>query len=180
MRTIMFLTGTALVCLTVSAPAQTYPPNYANPSTLVDSWYRTYLGRGTEADPISRSWVDQLRQGFPPETVQAGILSSDEYYFRNGGTMQGFIQGLFRDTVGRAPSPSEMDFWLRRGYLEDRKDIAYEVLTQNPGSGVIAAPAPVAPRYPDRDWQWRRDRDWSREWGRHDYDYRRPYYPYRR
>jgi hypothetical protein len=175
MRTIMTITGLALLVWTSSALGQGYAPyNSGNPAGLVDTWYRTYLGRGSLDDPGSLVWVDQLRQGFSPQAVQAGILSSDEYYFRNGGSIQGFIQGLYRDALGRSPTPRALDFWSRRAYTEDRKDLAYDMLTQNTAGGTLVAPPPPVPSY--RDGERRRDRDrWYDE-----HDYRRPYYPFRR
>jgi hypothetical protein len=185
MNRILIISFLAILSLAPSAPAQTYAST-SDPAAQVASWYQAYLGRTT--DPGSYIWVDQLARGASPEEVQAGIVGSDEYYNRAGGTPQAFIQALFRDALGRQPTPGEMDFWLRRWYLEQRKDIAYEVMTQNPGSGILAAPAPtvVTPPSPiivpsrDRYYYGRYGRDWDHRRHHDDYDYRRPPYPYHR
>jgi hypothetical protein len=171
MRRILLFTAPALLCLAPFVPAQPPFPGWGDPVSLVDSWYRTYLGRSSLQDPYSSVWVSQLQGGTPAEAVLAAILASDEYYNRSGSSIQGFIQSLFRDVLGRQPTPGEFDFWMRRAYTGDRKDIAYQLLTQNPGRATIAAPPPPPPGIPDRDRNRWRDR--------YDYDYRRPYFPYR-
>jgi hypothetical protein len=98
------------------------------PEDLVRSWYRTYLNR--EPDPQWAVWVDAVRNGQEPNSVLASILSSQEYYDKAGGTPEGFVQTLFRDVTGRRPTPSEMDYWVRRTYDRDRTDVAYAVLTR--------------------------------------------------
>jgi hypothetical protein len=174
------------------APATVNAQAYGDPGSLVDSWYRTYLGR--PADSGLTYWVNHLQQGDPPDSVLAGILGSDEYYKRGGGTPDGFVSLLFRDIVKRQPSPSEMDFWVRRQYTEDRQSVADEILTQNPGvwvgAGASVVPPPVATTPPVvvnpgvivtpgidyyRYHDWVRDRhyDWDAHRGIH--DYRRPY-----
>jgi hypothetical protein len=170
------------------APATVNAQAYGDPSSLVDYWYRTYLGR--PADSGLTFWVNHLQQGDPPDSVLAGILGSDEYYKRAGGTPDGFVGLLFRDIVKRQPSPSEMDFWVRRQYTEDRQSVADEILTQNPGVWVGASPpvgVPASPPvivnpgvivrpgieyYQNRDW----DRDRRNNWDIHRdiHEYRRP------
>jgi uncharacterized protein DUF4214 len=174
-RNLLFATA-ALLFL---APATVNAQAYGDPSSLVDYWYRTYLGR--PADSGLTFWVNHLQQGDPPDSVLAGILGSDEYYKRAGGTP---------DIVKRQPSPSEMDFWVRRQYTEDRQSVADEILTQNPGVWVgasppvgVPAPPPVIVNpgvivtpgidyYQHRDW----DRDRHNNWDIHRdiHEYRRP------
>jgi hypothetical protein len=144
-----------------------------NPVALVDSWYRAYLGRTALNDPTSAGWVNLLRRGSPPASVLAGILGSAEYFHRVGGTMPAFIRAVYRDVVGRPPTPGELRFWLRRANIQSRQDIANEILAQNPGAGIVVTlPGVVAP--PTGDFPgWPRDR-----WRRRN-DFRRPYFPYR-
>jgi hypothetical protein len=179
MRRLVLISATALFCLAPSAaPAQAY----GDPNSLVDYWYRTYLGR--PADSGITYWVNHLAQGDSPDSVLAGLLASDEYYKRAGGTPQGFITLLHRDIIKRDPSPAEMDFWVRRMYTEDRQGVADDILTQNPGVWVGAGP-PVAPTVTPgvivtpgiqynhyRDWDRDRRGDWDRHYDIH--DYRRP------
>src|SRR5262249_21645351 len=66
------------------------------PEELVRTWYRRYLNR--DVDPVGfQTWVGSLRSGNPPEMVLAGILASDEYFGRGGGTPEGYVTVLFQD-----------------------------------------------------------------------------------
>jgi hypothetical protein len=155
---------------------------------LVDYWYRTYLGRPVEPEGLGH-WLDALRRQ-PADQVLAGILGSDEYYSRAGGTPEGFITRWCVDVLRRQPTPAELDFWVRRLYIEDRTTVADEMLVQSPGvwvgsdagvrPGVDVRPGVIViPRIeydPHRDW----DRDRYGDRHRDIYDYRRPNYPYQR
>jgi hypothetical protein len=145
-----------------------------DPVALVDSWYRMYLGRSALNDPASAGWINLLRQGGSPASVLAGILGSPEYFNRVGGTMPAFVTAVYRDVVGRPPTPGELNFWLRRAFTQSPREIATEILAQNPGAGMITTlPGVVAP--PTGVFPASRDR-WPR---REDFDFRRPVFPYR-
>jgi hypothetical protein len=157
----LILTAGVLLGLVPFANAQALAED---PASLVENWYQVYLGRNASTDPGAILWENELRVG-------------------NGSTAQGYIEGLFRDVLGRQPTPAELDFWSRRMYTEDRRTIAYELLTQNPGAGVVVTPAapPVVVR-PDRDREHERHYDPRHRWdrGRDWHDYHRPHYPFRR
>jgi hypothetical protein len=183
MRRFIVLTA-VLLCLVSSAPAQVSYEGYADPMDLVDHWYQTFLHRSGRADPSSYSWAQQLQQGAAPNAVLAGILSSDEYYAKGGSTPEGFIRNLYADIIVRQPTASELQYWMQRALTqniadpETRKDMAYDILTNNPGSAQWSyTTPPVLPTQPgyDRD----RERGREREHERDKYDYRRPQYPYR-
>jgi hypothetical protein len=97
----------------------------------VAAWYQRNLDR--YPDPGAREWVDRLRPGQDPLTVEASILASDEYWYRAGGNTGGWIDLLFRDTVGRPPSERDYRFWSDRARFGDRNKIAYELLRQLQG-----------------------------------------------
>ena len=191
MRQLLILAPLWLFGLAPPVSAQT-DSGYGDPAATVDAWYRTYLGRPAYDDPGSAGWVTQLYQGASPASVLSSILGSDEYFIRSGSSAAGFLQNLYRQIRGRLPTPSEQDFWLRRLYTQDRRAVAYEVLTQNPGSGIVVTPPPSVVVVPDRYREWLRghEREWARERERHhgehdqhhhvEHDYRRPYYAYRR
>jgi hypothetical protein len=181
MRRLILVFAAGLLCL---APSVARAQVYGDPSSLVDYWYRTYLGRAPDAGMAT--WVVQLNQGVPADQVLSGILGSGEYYSRAGSTPQGYITRLHQDILRRPPSPAELDFWVRRMYIEDRQAIADEILTQNPGTWVgtstaVTPPTTVTPPVvvtPGIEWyrhrDWDRDRHW--EWDRHHdiHEYRRP------
>jgi hypothetical protein len=179
MKRLILLTATAVLSLAPSAPAQqAYPPDVGDAAALVDSWYQRFLGRTARTDRGSNSWITQLVNGSSPDQVLAGILSSDEYYGKGASRPEAFVNNLFQDVLGRRPTQREYDYWVRRAYAQNaedmktRQDIAYDLLTHNPGSWRTAPGAPPpTPVPPPRDrYDYDRDR----------YDYRRPYYPYRR
>lgn len=188
MRRTFVLTATFLV-LASYAPAQVSYEGYGNPMDLVEHWYETFLHRSATVDlPSSSAWADQLSQGASPNSVLAGIMSSAEYYAKGGNTPDGFIRNMYGDVVVRPPTPAELQYWMQRAYAQDitnpetRKDMAYDLLTQNPGSAQWSySTPPVAPTQtwynPDREHERERNREHDRE--REKYDYRRPHYPYR-
>lgn len=181
MRYPLLVAVTALLCWTSSAAqAQVY----GDPNSLVDYWYRNYLGRPPDAGMTS--WVTQLSQGAPPDQVLAGILASSEFYTKAGSSPQGYVTLLYQSVLGRSPNPGELDYWMRRMYTEDRQAVALAILDQNPGvwvsSGTAATPGVVSPppvvitpRH-DGDWHHDWDRDRRPDWDRYHnvYDYRRP------
>ena len=121
-----------------AAPAAAQPGRYAD---LVDSWYHRYLGR--HVDPAGlRDHVHALRHGAPADIVEAAILSSPEYYIRNGSTPEGFIAALHRDVLGRRAGihefTREVHYLLRHG----RNAAALRVLSER-HQPIVVASAPV-------------------------------------
>jgi hypothetical protein len=175
MRSFVLFSAAGLVMLTASAaPAQVYGDNAA----LVDYWYRTFLGRAPDA--AMAGWVNALNQGQPADQVLSGILASPEFYNRGGATPQGFITLLYSTILQRAPTPAELDFWIRRMYTEDRQAIADEILKQNPGVWVSSnTPVVTPPVVPAPGIDWQRHREWERD-RRWDWDRRHGVYEYRR
>ena len=176
----------ALACFWLS-PVAAQAQVYGDPNSLVDYWYRTYLGRAPDPGGLA-NWANELNQGVPPDQVLATILGSDEYYQRGGSTPQGFIGRLYSDVLGRAPTPVELNFWVQRMYVEDRIPLSQEILDQNPGvwvgsnaqtgaqvpgTQVLVPPTVVTPGVPYyRDWH----RDGNRDWNHRNnvWDYRHP------
>ena len=170
----------------LTAAPTTARAQYVSPQSqaVVNEWYNRFFHRQAELAAVG--WAQVLDQGQNPDRVLAGILGSDEYYLRSGGTPQSYVQTLFIDLNGRQPSRAEYSFWTNRLLrvggaapdFEERVDLAYAMLTRYPqnwqgAAPAIAAPPVIAPtivvppvynygrRYGDRD----------------DYEYRRPYVP---
>jgi hypothetical protein len=80
---------------------------------LVAGWYAQHLGRNAYADELP-FWTNQMRQGTSPDAVRAGIMASDEYYLRHGGSPEGFVAGLYADLLGRTANERETAYWLDR------------------------------------------------------------------
>jgi hypothetical protein len=98
-------------------------------SRMVASWYERYLDRYPDPDGL-RDWADKLRRGWDPLEVEAGILSSDEYWQRAGSNPAGWVDRLFRDATGRPASVRDFRFWTDRARRADRKRVALEFLRQ--------------------------------------------------
>jgi hypothetical protein len=174
MRHLVLISAAALLCQV-----------YGDPNSLVDYWYRTYLGRAPDPAGLA-GWTTQLNQGTPADAILAAILGSPEFYVKAGSTPEGYITLLYNDILRRSPSPTELGFWVRRMYTEDRPAIADEILTQYPGvwvgsSAAAIPPVAVSPPVvvtPGIDWRQHRDwdRDRRRDWDRHHdiHEYRRP------
>jgi hypothetical protein len=123
-------------------PAESYGVN------LVNTWIHQYLGRAPNRQDIAygRMIDDGTRD---PMTELAGILGCPEYYMnRAQGDDRIFIQTLFRDMLGRRPSPSEEQYWFSR-LSDDPTDEGRNALTT---AFVQQYPPdlPPPPRYYDR------------------------------
>ena len=75
-------------------------------TNFIKSTYQTYLSRNPDAAAMS-SLMTQLRNGVSLDTVRTGILSSKEYYQRQGGTNGAFVETLFSQVLQRAPTLEE-------------------------------------------------------------------------
>jgi len=180
----------AAVAFLVLAPSAALAQGYGDPGSLVTFWYHKFLGR--EPDPNYGGWATGLAQGLAPDDVLAQFLASEEYYTRSGATPAGFVTRLYNDLLNRAPSSNELGYWLQQLALyNDRRDVAYRILSQNPGvwvgSTVVTPPATVTLPVivtPGIERHWYRDGDRVRDWDwrrRHEiYEYRRPYNYYHR
>jgi hypothetical protein len=173
MRPFVIVLAVAVACLVPAAPAQAP----TDPTTLVDYWYQTFLRRTSTTDGGAPTWVALLQQGHSPDEVLSGILGSEEYYQRGGGTPAGFVTVLFADNLHRPPTVAETNYWVSRLYTAGRQQVALEVLTQHPGVWVGKVVAPERHYDTDRD-HWQRDRRPEVERQKETHDYRRPEYPF--
>lgn len=81
---------------------------------VVGDDYFTYLGRSAAAGETS-FWVARFEQGVRNEDLVASFLGSSEYYnnpAKGDGSRIGWLQSVYQDLFGRAPSQSEIDHWL--------------------------------------------------------------------
>jgi PAS domain-containing protein len=79
-----------------------------NRSNLIAGYYTTFLGRPVDAGGL-QSWLATL-QGSSPEWVLAGIVASDEYFQRAGGTNAAWLDRVYRDVLGRDRDPGSQGF----------------------------------------------------------------------
>lgn len=114
-----------LMLIALASPA---PVRAQSEARLVTGWYRTYLHRRPDMEGLNNC-IYQLRSGETPDGVKAGLLGSGEYYQLHGSRPDGFIAGLFNDTLGRAPTRQDMDYWLNRlDQVGNRQTLALEFL----------------------------------------------------
>lgn len=155
----------ALFALGSAFAQPTYPQTYGQPpDTLVQTWYQKYLHRMPEYGGM-QNWVNALNSGQSPQVVQAQILGSQEYANQNGNTPEGFVQGMFRDVVGRRPTPQEYSYWLAQAQNMSPADTANAFLGQYAPSGYPSSSYSSVPSYyyqpaPVRRWNWRPYRYW--------------------
>jgi uncharacterized protein YkwD len=76
----------------------------------VESWYEAYLGRAA-ANGEQQAWVDGMVSGASEEDTLAGILSSNEYYGRAGGTDEQYIESLYTQLLNRSATATEVGEW---------------------------------------------------------------------
>lgn len=67
---------------------------------LVEGYYNQYLGRHADSNGSS-FFVSQLISGQSNEYVQATILSTDEYFVKNGNNNPAFLHALWKDLLNR-------------------------------------------------------------------------------
>jgi hypothetical protein len=147
--------ATAAVLMLGGAARGQFQP--ASPSTdipqVLNTWYTHYLGRNVDQAGMN-FWAPRLASQ-NPQDVLAGILASDEYLNRNGGTPDGLVLGLYRDVLGRTPdSLQEHDvaYWVNKMIqYGSRQAMIGEFLHDantnifSPPAVPAAPPAPVAP-----------------------------------
>lgn len=75
--------------------------------------YQTYLGRAADSGG-AQTWLGTMRSGSSIEDVQVGLITSQEFYNRAGGTNSGWIALLYTTALGRPGSPGEINDWVSR------------------------------------------------------------------
>lgn len=86
----------------------TYSTEYR--ASLIQGTYQRYLGR--TADSIGMAgWLTEMERGMHIEQMQAGFISSDEFWARGGGTERGWITRLYQSVLNREPGLSEVNYW---------------------------------------------------------------------
>jgi hypothetical protein len=86
-------------------------------SRLISASYGRYLGRGPDAAGLE-SWLGEMQRGMHIEQMQAGFISSPEFYLQAGSDDRRWIANLYQTVLRRAATSPEIDFWqgqLRAG-----------------------------------------------------------------
>lgn len=80
-------------------------------SGLIRRAYQDFLLRGPDAAGLE-SWLVQMDRGMTIQQMEGGFVGSPEYYGRAGGTDPGWVRAMYRDVLGREPSPGEVASWV--------------------------------------------------------------------
>lgn len=79
----------------------------AAPATQIQQWIQAYLGRPPRPYE-TEVWLADLQQGKTLSDVQAGILSSSEFYERCRSTRDTYVTEVFRQLFGMPPSAAQL------------------------------------------------------------------------
>jgi hypothetical protein len=77
------------------------------PSAQIQQWIQTYLGRPPRPYE-TEVWLADLQQGKSLADVQAGILSSSEYFERQRSNRDLYVADVFRQLYGVPPTPAQL------------------------------------------------------------------------
>jgi hypothetical protein len=82
-------------------------------SKLITGSYAKYLGR--TPDPAGmNTWLAAMNRGFTVSQIEAGFISSPEYFLKAGNTNAAWVQKLYGDVLGRVAGDAEVSFWTTR------------------------------------------------------------------
>lgn len=73
----------------------------------IDAIYATALGRAPDANG-RRYWTETVRAGTRITELGIFVFSSDEFWSRSGGTVDGFVDGAHRGILGRSATADEL------------------------------------------------------------------------
>jgi hypothetical protein len=89
----------------------TMAPARRNPTGTVLRAYRVVLGRRPGAEDL-RHWEAQYRAGSRSEAIVAGLIASQEFASRGALSDAQFIDLIYRNARGAAPTVLVRDYWL--------------------------------------------------------------------
>ncbi len=79
---------------------------------VVGAYYQFYLGR-TAATAEINGWVGILQTGATQEQVVTIFLGSPEFLNHEGGTLSGWLTGVYETALNREPDDAGFDVWIR-------------------------------------------------------------------
>jgi hypothetical protein len=92
---------------------------------FVTQAYQKYLGR-TPQTSETNGWVGAMRSGLSDERLEANFIGSVEYIANHGGQGAGWVTGMYKDLLGRAPAQAEVDVWVNAlNHGTSPRDVAY-------------------------------------------------------
>lgn len=80
---------------------------------IVGGYYQQYLGRAADAAGLA-GWKSVWRAAGGPETVQANIAASPEFFRNAGGTIDGWLTALYQRVLDRTPDAQGLNYWAQQ------------------------------------------------------------------
>jgi len=115
----------------VAAPAAAVAASAA-PAAQIQQWIQTYLGRPPRPYE-TEVWLADLQQGKSLGNVQAGILSSSEFFERCRSDRNTYVSEVFRQLYGVPPTPAQLaDLQARYDRVQGVRLQFVEQLLQQP------------------------------------------------
>lgn len=102
---------------TIDQIASTIAHSSEHFAALVESTYQTVLGRDADAAGM-KFWLAAHQAGLTDEQLEAGLLATDEFYRRAGGTDAAFVAGVYQALFHRPADAEGAAYWehaLARG-----------------------------------------------------------------
>ncbi len=97
---------------------------------LLTGFYATFLRRAPSAAEIS-FWLPAFAASLTDEQIEAQITASPEYFALAGGTNAGWINRIYNDVLGRAPSASEASAFAALLGSSTRTTVGLAILNSN-------------------------------------------------
>ena len=87
------------------------PPARSAQAQCVQADYQQFLGRAANSTEVSY-WVSEFLSGASNEQVNAGFLSSPEYFQQHGGNVVDWLFAAYRAVLNRQPDTVGYQYWL--------------------------------------------------------------------
>lgn len=79
-------------------------------AALVESTYQSVLGRGADVAGLNY-WLAAHQAGLTDEQLEAGLLATDEFFRREGGTDAAFVEGVYQTLFHRPVDAPGEAYW---------------------------------------------------------------------
>jgi hypothetical protein len=108
-----------------------------NFTDFVTAEYNTLLHR-TPDNAGLQAFVAELTAGAPPETVEAQIVASNEYFKNHGSNSTQWVTGLYNDLLGRGADSAGLNAWVNDlATGSSRIQVALDFTTGAEREGII-------------------------------------------
>jgi hypothetical protein len=101
----------------------------------INALYQQYLGRQADGGGMA-NWLRVMGNGGGVNSVRQGLLSSQEYFNRQGGSTVAFILAIYRDLLGRTASQNEINRWVPTA-SQSRADLVRRILGSDEAHTIV-------------------------------------------